>query len=176
MSGANPVMVIGALVIGVAIGLLISAALLRTAVALYNKMAGGASSPSSVPEPAFGKGMGIILVTSSVQLVVTFLLTSLVSGVVGFLISLVTVRGVTVPGEAGKTVTEGVRTGAQLIIGLPVNILIMAAWLSAMLPTTFRPAILVTLCYMLLVTLLVVVVVGAVVLFVVVVPGPPGVR
>lgn len=39
----------------------ICAVILRAAVALYNKLAGGASSPSSVPEPAFGKAMGSAL-------------------------------------------------------------------------------------------------------------------
>ena len=52
-----------ALVIGFAVGTLIGAVFLRAAVALYNNLAGGASSPSSVPEPTFGKAMWITFAT-----------------------------------------------------------------------------------------------------------------
>ena len=52
-----------AVVIGVPVGTLIGAVCLRAAVALYNKMAGGPSSPSSVPEPTFGKAMWITFAT-----------------------------------------------------------------------------------------------------------------
>ena len=116
-------------VFALAIGTFIGAVILRVAVALYNKMAGGASSPSSVPEPAFGKAMGITFVTSLVQTVV------------GFLIGLVTGAG-----AAGGVVV------AQLIPFL-VSLLIMAAMLYAMLPTTFDRALVVALCYMLVLIL-----------------------
>jgi hypothetical protein len=46
----------------------------------------------------------------------------------------------------------GVSAVAQLI-SFPVSLLIMAAMLAGMLPTTFGRAILVTLCYMLIVLL-----------------------
>lgn len=52
-----------ALVIVVGIVTPIGAVFLCAAVALYNKMVGGASSPRSVPEPGFGKAMRIIFVT-----------------------------------------------------------------------------------------------------------------
>jgi hypothetical protein len=52
-----------ALVIGVPVGTPIGAVFLRAAVALYNKLAGGPSSPSSVPEPTFGKAMWITFAT-----------------------------------------------------------------------------------------------------------------
>ena len=68
-------MLLYALVIGLSIETLIGAVFLRAAVNLYNKLAGGASSPGSVPEPAFGKAMWIIFATSLAQLVVAGLLT-----------------------------------------------------------------------------------------------------
>jgi hypothetical protein len=133
------------LVVGVAIGTVIGAVFLRAAIALYNKMAGGESSPSSVPEPEFGKAMGITFVTSLVQMVV------------GFFIGLVTAAGAAAARERG----QGVDVLAQLI-SFPVSLLIMAGMLCAMLPTTFGRAILVTLCYMLVVLLVVGVLVGIV--------------
>jgi hypothetical protein len=131
-----------ALVIG---GTLIGAVFLRAAVALYNKMAAGASSASSVPEPAFGKAMGITFVTALVPMV-------------GFLIGFVIGGGAAAAGARG----QGVDVVAQLI-SFPVGLLVMAGMLSLMLPTTFGRAILVTLCYMLVVLLGVLLVVGVLV-------------
>jgi hypothetical protein len=118
-------------VIGIPMGALIGAVFLRAAVALYNTMAGGALSPGSVPEPAFGKALGITLVGS------------LVSGVVNFI-------------GFATGVSKGVDLVVLLIAG-PVSLLIMAAMLSALLPTTFGRAILVALCY----ALVAIVVLGA---------------
>jgi hypothetical protein len=126
-----------ALVVGVAVGTLIGAVFLRAAVALYNKIAGGASSPSGVPEPAFGKAMWITFAIDIAQIVV------------GSLIVLCT----------SESRGQGVDVVAQFI-SFPVSLLIMAAVLSAKLPTTFGRALLVTLCYMLLVLLVVGVLVG----------------
>ena len=126
------------LVIGVAVGTLIGAVFLRAAVGLYNNLAGGASSPSSVPEPTFGKAMWITFATSLAQLVVAGLLT-------GF--SPVSEQWRQVPGEKGVDVVA--------LISIPVGLLVMAAVLSAKLPTTFGRAILLTLCYMLVVVLFV---------------------
>jgi hypothetical protein len=136
-----------ALVIVVAVGTLIGAVVLRAAVALYNKLAGGASSPGSVPEPAFGKAMWITFATSLAQMVV------------GVLIGLVTGAGETGPGARG----QGVDVVAQVFSFL-VSLLLMARMLSAMLPTTFGRALLVTLCYVLVVLLVGGVLVGIAVL------------
>jgi hypothetical protein len=133
-----------ALVIVVAVGTLVGAVFLRAAIALYNKMAGGASSPGGVPEPAFGKAMWIIFAATLAQVVV------------GLLFDFLTGAGAMPVGEGGKDV----HVGAQLIF-LPVSLLIMAAVLSAKLPTTFVRAILVTLYYMLMVILFVAVLVAA---------------
>ena len=142
-----------ALFIGLSIETLIGAVFLRAAVNLYNKMAGGASSPGSVPEPAFGKAMWIIFDSTVMRIVV-----------VGLLICISTTgAGPVVPGAGGK----GDHVVAQLISSpvslLIMSLLIMAAVLSAKLPTTFGRAIVVTFCYM-LVALLVGVLVGIAVL------------
>jgi hypothetical protein len=126
---------LGALVIGVAVGTLIGAVLLRAAVALYNKMAGGASSPSSVPEPAFRKAMWITFEIWVYQMVAGL-----------FYFGIFTRDGAAAPGARGVVF--------QLIFSA-VSLLIMVGMLSAKLPTTFGRAILVTLCDM-LVSLLVV--------------------
>jgi len=142
------VLLCAALVIGLAIGTLTGAVFLRAAVALYNKMAGGASSPRGVPEPAFGKATWIILATFMGQIIV------------GSLIAISTGAGPVAAGAGGKGVD------VVALISFPVGLLIMAAVLSAKLPTTFGRAILVTLCYVLVELLVVgILVVIAVVVF-----------
>lgn len=130
-----------ALAIGVAVRTLIGAVFLRAAVALYNKLAGGASSPSSVPEPAFGKAMWIIFATSLAQIVVGFVI-EVAAGARGLGVPLVV---------------------AQLI-SVAVSILISAEILSAKLQTPFGRAFLVTLCYVLVELLVVGVLVAIAVL------------
>jgi hypothetical protein len=134
------------LVIGVAVGTLIGAICLRAAVALYNKLAGGASSPSSIPEPALGKAMWISFATCVAQMVV------------GLFIGGVTGTGATEAGAGEKGVN------VALLTSIPVSLLIQAAILSEKLPTTFGRAILVTLCDMLIVIFAVAVLVGIAVL------------
>jgi hypothetical protein len=116
-----------ALVIGVAVGTLIGAVCLRAAISVYNKMAGGAASPSGVPEPALGKAMWITFAIFVAQVVVGSLLIALVSP------------------EAMAASARGRDVVAQLIT-IPVSLLITAGILSAKLPTTFGRAILVSLC------------------------------
>ena len=64
-------------VFALALGTVIGAVFLRAACAIYNKLAGGKGSPSSVPKPLFGKAMGITFVTALVNLVAGFELLSL---------------------------------------------------------------------------------------------------
>ena len=142
--GAAVGVLLCALVIAVAVGTLIGAVFLRAAVALYNKLAGGASSPSSVPEPAFGKALWITFAASVAQFIV------------GSLIGLATGVGATAPGGRGQ--------GVDVVVQLLVSFLIMGAVLSAKLPTTFGRALLVTLCYLLVVLPVVGVLVGIAVL------------
>jgi len=138
------------LVIGVAVGTLIGAVFLRAAVGLYNNLTGGASSPSSVPEPTFGKAMWITFATSLAQVVVGFLF-DLFTGPGTPLRRLLESLVGEVAGGAGEKRVDVV---VQLMF-LPASLLIMAAMLSAKLPTTFGRAILLTLCYMLVVVLFV---------------------
>jgi hypothetical protein len=135
-----------ALAIFVAVGTLIGAVFLRAAVALYNKLAGGTSSASSVPEPALGKAMWITFATSLAQ----FIVSSLIGLGIG-------------AGAAAGARGQGLDMVAQLI-SFPVSLLIMVEMLSARLPTTFRRAFLVTLCYLLVALLAVGVLVGIAVL------------
>jgi hypothetical protein len=121
------------LVIGVAVGTLIGAILLRAAVALYNRMAGGASSPSRVPEPAFGKAMWMIFATSVGQLILGCLIIGLGTG-----------DGA----EAARPRGQGPDVVGQLTF-FSFSLLIMVGVLSAKLPTTLGRAFFVTLCYML---------------------------
>jgi hypothetical protein len=136
-------MLLGALVIGVPVGTLIGAVVLRAAVAIYNNLAGGASSPDSVPVPAFGRAMWITFAIFVVQMVVGLLIIGLVTD----------------GGAAAAVQGQGADVVAQLI-SVPVSLLIMAGMLSARLPTTFGRATLVTLCYMLVSLLVVGVLVG----------------
>jgi hypothetical protein len=111
---------------------------LRAAIALYNKLAGGTSSPSSVPVPAFGKAMWISFATCVAQLIA------------GFFIDRVTDTGAMGPGAGARGMDV-----ALLRISIPVSLIIQAAILAEKLPTTFGQAILVTLCDMLIVILVV---------------------
>ncbi len=138
-----------ALVIGLAAGTVIGAVFLRAAIALYNNLAGGASSPHSVPVPAFRSAMWITFSISVVQMIVGLLIEGLIPEAGGLIAKLF------IPEARGLV--------AKLFF-LPVSLLIMAGMLSARLPTTFGRAFLVTLCEMLLVLLVVGVLVGIAVL------------
>ena len=127
------------LVVGTAIG----AVILRAAISLYNALAGGPESDSSVPEPSFGEAMGIVFATSLVNLAVGF--------------GLVFALGPDVLGEG-----QDAQLRAQLI-SLPISVLVMTLMLSAMLPTTFLRALMVAVCQI-IVSLLIVGVIIAVVL------------
>ena len=102
----------------------LGAVVLRAAVALYNKMAGGSSSPNGVPELEFGKAMGIALVTHVVTIVTAFVVALVTSG-------------------------EGKNSIIQLI-SYPISLLVTAVMVSVTLPTRLGRAALVTLCYMLI--------------------------
>jgi hypothetical protein len=136
MTLAHAGLLLCALAIGLALGTLIGAVLLRAAVALYNKMAGGASSPGSVPQPAFGKAMWISFDIWVAQLIV------------GLFIGALTGPRATVP----RADEKGVNVDG-LLIPVLIGLFIQVAILSAKLPTTFGRAILVTLCDLLIATL-----------------------
>jgi hypothetical protein len=117
-----------ALVIGVAVGTLIGAICLRAAIGLYNKLAGGASSPSSVPEPTLGKAMWITFAIFVAHVILGMLIIGPIGG-----------DGAMTAGARGSDVVTQ-------LISIPISFFITAGILSAKLPTTFGRAILVTLC------------------------------
>ena len=136
---ARPSGVLGALlfvkVFAIALGTVIGAGFLCAACALYNKLAGGKGSPSSVPELLLGKAMRITFVTTLFDVVAGF--------VIGLLIGASSAAAG--PGERGPAVV------AQLL-SLPVSLLVMAGMNCALLPTTFTRGLLVALCYLLVVS------------------------
>lgn len=128
------------MVFATAFGTVIGAVFLRAACALYNQLAGGSGSPSSVPQPLQAKAMGITFVTT------------LVNAVAGLGIGLLV-------GASGAAVGAGQRGSVVIVqlLSLPVSLLVMASMSSALLPTTFVRGFLVALCYLLVVLLVVVV-------------------
>lgn len=105
----------------------IGAVFLRAACTLYNKLADGTGSPSSVPELSLGKAMGISFATTLVNAVARF--------AIGLLV-----------GAGGAA--RGPVVIAQLL-SLPVGLLVMAGLNSALLPTTFARGLSIALCYVL---------------------------
>ena len=119
-----------AMVIGLVAGTLFGAVFLRAAIALYNKMAGGASSSKRVPEPAVGSAMKIMFAILFFQMLIGFLIGDALGD-----------------GIAAVKVGEKKVDVVTLLISLSVSTYIMSMVLSVLLPTTFRRAFLVTLCY-----------------------------
>jgi hypothetical protein len=128
------------LVFAIALGTVIGTAFLCAACALYNKLAGGKESPSSVPEPLLGKAMGITFVTT------------LANAVAGSVIGLLVGAGSAAAGDSER----GSAVIAQLLT-LPVSLLVMAGLNSALLPTTFARGLLVAWCCLLMVFLVILV-------------------
>jgi hypothetical protein len=123
--------------IALAIELVLSALFLLAAIALFNKMAGGARSPRSVPPVKFGKALMITFIIRVFDVVALLFL----------------VFGLGVAGAAASTDTA-TSSVVQFLIPFAVNLLVMSMILSEMLPTTPRRALLVTLCYLLLVVII----------------------
>jgi hypothetical protein len=122
----------------------IGAILLRGGCALYNWLARRMKSMIRVPEPSFGKAMGITFVTSLVGALVWFPLCGLLAG-----------PDDTFAGASGRNAFI-----LAYLISLSVSLLVTAAMNAALLPTTFTRGFLVAL-YSLVVAFFVGVVVGA---------------
>jgi len=118
------------------VAVFVGAVLLRIAIALYNAMVGGASSPNRVPVPEFEKVALIVFFTAAVQLIG------------GLIVMRVMATGAIVTGLDGKIVGA-----VASLICLAFYILVVPMILSAKLPTTFTRAMLVTMCYLLVVVL-----------------------
>jgi hypothetical protein len=104
----------------------------------YRRMSAG------VPEPTFSRAMGITFVTALVQ------------AIAGFSVGFAT-QGAAAAGGQGQGLGPQI---LAMLISLPMGFLIMAAMLTAMLPTTFGRACIVTLLtYVIAVAIYVVVIV-----------------
>ena len=113
------------------IGMLFGAVLLLAAIALLNKLAGGAGAPGSVAPPSFVKAMGI-----------TFTI-ALINAAVGI--------GVASAFQATPAIqyipAGGYGVLAQ-VVALPLSLLIMVAMLTVMLPTNLGRAVVITLLFL----------------------------
>lgn len=140
------------LFVGLLIGGLIGAIILRAACWLFNKFSGQSSDSGGVPQPSYGHALAIVFITLIVNSIVGF--------VIGFLISIA--LGVGQPGHVDP------RTGqiiAQLVT-LPVGIFIGAAIIAAMLPTTFVRGLLISILQV-FIALCVLMVIGGIILVIV---------
>lgn len=107
------------------IAALISAVILRAACSLFNKIAG---SENAVPEPGFGKALGITVATWAVNLIVSLLI------------------GLAFGMGAGAAGVNAANQNLLInLITLPAGFLVMSGMLTSMLPTSFGKAALVTL-------------------------------
>jgi hypothetical protein len=108
--------------------LLISAVILRAAVAMYNALVGGPESPRAVPKPTFKQAIGIIAISAILNWIIT--------SAVGY--------GVQYSMNTGL-LTYGTLTEA--ISSTLLSFLAMAAIVAYRLPTRFGRAMGVTLCH-----------------------------
>lgn len=117
-------------VVGAAIGALFGAIFLRAGIWLFNKLAG---PTSAVAEPRFLRA----IVISFVALFVNFL--------VGVLFDI----ALEISGTAASADSRTMEILGN-VVGMPVGMVVMAAILSRMLPTTFGRGLLITICQMLM--------------------------
>jgi hypothetical protein len=123
------------LVIGIGLWTAVGAVFLRAGISFYNKFANELDSTRRVPEPTFGRAMGITFVSA------------FVNAVVGFVVGLALANPTAAQDAAAK------RWDALVpqLAAVPISLLVLSALLSAMLPTTFGRAVLVVFCYVLMV-------------------------
>jgi hypothetical protein len=132
MSNGSAAGILSVLVVGVAIGTLIGAIILRSAIGLYNLLAGN----DRVPTLRMGHAMLITFVISLINAMVTALIAR--------------------AGVAGAGFEDRDLALVNQLIGIPVSLVIMAGMLSMLLPTTIGRAFLVTLCHAIIMFVLVV--------------------
>jgi hypothetical protein len=118
--------VLGTLVL---LGLPLTALVIRAAVRIFNRFAGSPKIPALVPLPSLTKGMLIALIASVVNVAVY----------------------VTATFATGALSTYG-QPNPQMsftawLISSPISLLVLAALLTTLLPTTFSRALLITFCY-----------------------------
>lgn len=127
-----------------AVSTLIGVACLRAAIALYNRIAGGATPGAAVPVPTFEKAALANFLTLALQFIG--------QGIVGQLIH----TGTMAVGARWKFI-DVLESVAIRSISFPVSLLALALILTAILPTTFGRAVVVSLFYMMVVTAIVVI-------------------
>ena len=116
-----------------AVGALFGGAHFLVAIALHNKMAGGAGAPGSVAVPSFAKAVGITF---------TAALINAAAGVGVALAAKSTAAIEFVPAGGFGVLAQ--------VVALPLSLLTMAVMLTAMLPTTFGRAVVITLLYLII--------------------------
>ncbi len=136
-----------------AMGTLFGAVLLLAAIALHNKMAGGAGAPGSVAAPSFVKALGVAFATG------------FINAAVGIGVALAVQAT-----PAVQYLPVGCRGLLPHVVALPLSLLIMAAMLTAMLPTSFRRAVVITLLYLIIAIALTLLIAGVVAVGVLVIP------
>jgi hypothetical protein len=129
MGGFAPEALLG-LILYVLVMTLITAVILRAAIAFFNAVSGGRHSPSAIPEPSFGKSMGIMLLVMIANAIASIVIT-MVMGV-----------GAATVGGPPAGINFAAQGGSFV-----VSLLIMSALLTALLPTTFPRGLLLTLCF-----------------------------
>ena len=118
------------------LGLLFTSLVIRTAVSIFNRLAGSPKTPALVPLPSLAKGM-LIGFTASVLNVAIYATSAFATG------ALSTDR------EPNPQMSF-----TAWLISSPLSLLVLACLLTGLLPTTFPRALLITLCYVLLAILL----------------------
>jgi hypothetical protein len=136
---------------------LIGGMLLRAAIALFNLLIGGSSAPSRVPVPTLGKAVGIVFLTNLIQAALILVVAWNVGSVseppgraAAPHSNAPMPPGVkpAPPSQAPRTATIEERRESFLMaqpIVVFIGLLSTASWLSALLPTSFAKAFLLTL-------------------------------
>jgi hypothetical protein len=122
----------------------LSAAVLKGAIALYNAMVGGERSERGVPSPTFGKAFVIVFVTTLLNLAIG----------VGLLLA-ANAGASSASARASSDHQRIVSMLASQAISYPLGLIIMAGMISSFLPTTLGRAFLVTLCHFLIAVVIV---------------------
>lgn len=143
MEGGAIVVGLVAFLVALAVGVLIGAVIFRAAVSLTNKFLG---STGAVPEPPFNRAVVIVLITTIVNMIGSF-----VAGVAAG------------AGAAAADAGESSAKIAAQLISLPIGFFIASGIYSAMLPTSFGKAMLVTVCQYIIIILIAIVMVVVVV-------------
>ncbi|MEQ8638032.1 hypothetical protein [Gimesia maris] len=147
LGAANPLAgIVCLLFVGLPIGALIGAVILRAAVSMFNSLAGG----DPVPEPAISKAFGMMILVAISNYAIRFLASLILAGPMG--------------AEVPKY--------ASSLAAFPFTFLICSAIFSSGLPTSFKRAMGVAVCHTVVLLLVLAVLFG--IIFVVATVGKLG--